>query len=575
MNGYFVRACERVQLICAKMALLLACMCLLSPAAAQAQVRKVALIIGNSQYQNTSALPNPRNDARLVAEAARQAGFDVTLADDLTNEKFQRTLREFRLGANGADIAMIYYAGHAIEGQGRNWLIPVDAKLQTEFDLPYETINLDRLLESVSGARTRMLILDSCRNNPFGNNWRSSVRATPAGLAGVNDIDDVLIIYAAAPGQVALDGNTGNSPFAKSLAKRLVQPGLPLQLLGGAIRDDVLAATGGKQRPFVSASMTGEPVYLVAKAGGTGITGTSSAADRTALEALAWQGASTSNSLTGYQTFLEQFPNGLFARMARDNVARIQARTSGGVSVAARTPVTNEPPQDRPIAGPPANLAAASSGGPAKTPVGPRPIDPDLAAGIAPSGTDAPKTQEPTQSFVVPGAGANPSMSASTLAMSELNRQRATARLPAMPLAPKFSDSGYPGCTHDYQKIGEVLAKVDAINKCTVALDQYYAGTMIGFRQKMMAHQDEISKLYTDKVGGNPVYTPTDQSSFFQAMRVEHAASNPDGANFADYRATEARYNADRKELQAKYCEFAGCDANGNPLLDANKVKKK
>ncbi|MCJ2182597.1 caspase family protein [Novosphingobium sp. 1949] len=284
------------------------------PEGARAQVGKVALIIGNARYAHTTALDNPANDSRLIARSAQNAGFAVTLALDQTNEEFQKTLREFRLKANGAQVAMIYHAGHAIEGQGRNWLIPIDATLETEFDLPYEAINFDRfdrLLEALSGARTRMLVLDSCRNNPFGNSWRRGVRAVGSGMAQV-EVDDVLIIYAAQPGQVALDGRDGNSPFAASLARRLVEPGLALQLLGGAIRDDVLASTGGKQRPFVSASMTGTPVYLAAPqpavavprqddglagASGAGAArgaqegGNASAGnDRTAYEALAWQG---------------------------------------------------------------------------------------------------------------------------------------------------------------------------------------------------------------------------------------------------------------------------------------------
>lgn len=231
---------------------------------AQEGARKVALIIGNGNYLNAEQLSNPQSDAALVAAAARRAGFDsVTVAGDLDLATFQRALRTFRESAAGAQVAMVYYAGHGIEGHGRNWLIPTDAGLASVLDLPYEAVELDRVLEAVSGARIRIVVLDACRNNPFGRAWQSGSRAVSRGLSGI-EVDDVLVIYAAAPGQTANDGAGPNSPFAASFARRLVQPGLPVQLLGGAVRDDVLASTGGAQRPYVSASITGTPVYLLA-----------------------------------------------------------------------------------------------------------------------------------------------------------------------------------------------------------------------------------------------------------------------------------------------------------------------
>ena len=217
---------------------------LLAPSAAEA--RKVALIIGNGDYANTSRLVNPANDIKIIAASAKQAGFDdVTIAADLAVNDFQKAMRDFRAKADGAEVAMVYYAGHGIEAQGKNWLIPTDAQLKSDLDLPYEAINLDRLMESVSGAQIRMVVLDSCRNNPFGRSWRSGTRAVVNGLAGV-EADDVLVIFAAAPGQTAADGTSGNSPFATSLAKRLPQPDMPVQLLGGLIRDDVLQAASGR-----------------------------------------------------------------------------------------------------------------------------------------------------------------------------------------------------------------------------------------------------------------------------------------------------------------------------------------
>lgn len=520
--------------------------------------RKVALVIGNAAYANTTSLDNPPNDVRLVARSAQAAGFDVTLAENLANGDFQQTLREFRIRADGAEIAMIYYAGHAIEGQGRNWLIPTDARLETEFDLPYEAINLDRLLESVTGAQTRMLVLDSCRNNPFGNSWRRGVRAVGQGLSGI-EIDDVLIIFAAAPGQVAQDGDGANSPFAASLARRLGEPGLPVQLLGGAIRDDVLSSTGGKQRPFVSASMTGTPIYIVPSRFVPANPAPAAAApayasnDRAALEALAWKGAVAANSVSAYRSFLGQFPDGLFAGMAQDNLAALAARPAPArPQVAARTPVVNDPDPDDFEKGTPSSAGIAR-------------VDPDMTAGLADprerlaaASAPAPVTAAPPPAEFVTPRPAPPQGS-----LAELNQLRASQPLPMMPATPRFSDAAYPDCRGDFEGISDAIEKVNAINRCTVALDQYYAGPLMTFRQSMMAHQDAISQLYTEKVGGNPIYTPDDQQRFFRDMRAEHAASNPGGANFADYRQTEQRYEQDRRFMAEKYCQYAGCGPDG------------
>lgn len=313
----------------------LAALLLLNPAGAEA--RKVALIIGNGDYANTSRLANPANDIRIIAASARQAGFDdVTVASDLAVNDFQKAMRDFRTKADGAEVAMVYYAGHGIEAQGKNWLIPTDAQLKSDLDLPYEAINLDRMMEAVSGAQIRMVILDSCRNNPFGRSWRSGTRAVLTGLAGV-EADDVLVIFAAAPGQTAADGTSGNSPFATSLAKRLPQPDTPVQLLGGLIRDDVLAATGGSQRPFVSASITGTPVYLVPRAGQP---------NRGALEDLIWKGAVAENNQSAFKAYLAEFPSGKYAAQANESVARLardpKAPPPAPAAVLASAPATKK-----------------------------------------------------------------------------------------------------------------------------------------------------------------------------------------------------------------------------------------
>ncbi|WP_373490008.1 caspase domain-containing protein [Parasphingorhabdus sp.] len=291
------------------------------------EAKQVALIIGNAQYLNTSPLDNADNDANLVAEAARKAGFDeVTIALDQSVDDFRLTLRRFREQADGADVAMVYYAGHGMEGQGENWLVPIDAELNSSFDLPFETINLNRLMETVAGAQVRVVVLDACRNNPFANSWRAGSRAVARGLAGI-DVDDVLVIYAAAPGQTASDGDGANSPFAISLAARLPEPDLPLQLLGGTVRDDVLKATGGKQRPFVSASITGTPIYLTPTRSAPVASASTAAAgvNQAELEGIAWRGALATDSVSAFSTYLSLFPTGQYASEAALKISALLA----------------------------------------------------------------------------------------------------------------------------------------------------------------------------------------------------------------------------------------------------------
>ncbi len=288
------------------------------PAWAGKGERNVALVIANGGYATAGGLANPVNDGKLVAGSLKKAGFDtVVLATDLDRGGFEKTLREFRSKVAGARVAMVYYAGHGIESEGRNWLLPVDAKLASSDDLPYEAVDLDLVMSTLNGAQVRMVVLDACRNNPFASGWRASNRAITRGLARI-EADDFLVIYAAAPGQTAADGSNGNSPFAQSLASRIEQPGLAIQMLGGLVRDDVMAATSGKQRPFVSASITGTPVYLASPA--------KQLVDTNGVpieEVLGWQGALNSNSREGFEAFLLRFPKSRFAKLAKQNLKQL------------------------------------------------------------------------------------------------------------------------------------------------------------------------------------------------------------------------------------------------------------
>jgi hypothetical protein len=299
--------------------------------------RRVALVVANGDYAHAGSLRNPVNDGHLVAGALRTAGFQIIDADpNLGIGPFRDALRRFRSNAAGAQVALVYYAGHGIEARGKNWLIPTDAILQQDADLDYEAIDLDLVLSATEGADMRVVVLDACRNNPFGHTWKRSTRAVGEGLAPI-DVDDVLVIYSAGPGQTASDAN---SPFAEALAKRLPQPGLAIQLLGGLVRDDVLRATGNQQRPFISASITGEPFMLVPGAAGPAGPVSRAAqdvqaapADPRSTEMMFWQSASAGDDVGQLRAYLSKYPNGSFVDLAKAKIASLEkssAPAAGG-----------------------------------------------------------------------------------------------------------------------------------------------------------------------------------------------------------------------------------------------------
>src|SRR6516225_6320653 len=230
--------------------------------------KRVALVIGNSAYQNVPGLPNPINDATAIAELLRNAGFDVVDSRaDLGIAVIRRAIREFADVARDADIAVVYYAGHGIEVDGTNYLIPVDAILQRDTDVEDEAISMDRLLRILEPVkRLRLIILDACRENPFTRSMKRTIasRAIGRGLAKVEVVNsDTLIAFSAKAGSTALDGDGKNSPFTTALLNHLATPGLDLRIAFGQIRDDVLKATANRQEPFVYGSLGGGTVSLV------------------------------------------------------------------------------------------------------------------------------------------------------------------------------------------------------------------------------------------------------------------------------------------------------------------------
>lgn len=222
---------------------------------------RVALIIGNARYAAQSPLKNPPNDAKAVAGALRGAGFQkVVSVEDLTRDKLVTALQEFQDEADRADWAVIYFSGHGIEVGGTNYVVPTDARLKTDRNISDEAVSLDRLMDSVRGARKlRMVILDACRDNPFAATMQRTItfRSASKGLGPIEPSRATLVVYAAKDGALAQDGAGSNSPFASALVKHLGTSRLEVSKLFRLVTDDVLDATGRQQQPFVYGSLPG------------------------------------------------------------------------------------------------------------------------------------------------------------------------------------------------------------------------------------------------------------------------------------------------------------------------------
>ncbi|MGH7224199.1 MAG: caspase family protein, partial [Gemmataceae bacterium] len=295
--------------------------------------KRVALVIGDSAYQNAPQLANPVNDARLIASKLKQAGFDVVESrHDLTGAEMRRALRDFEDKTRGADIAVVYYAGHGIEVGGANYLIPVDAKLKRDSDVYDEAVSLDRVMFAMEPARKlRLVILDACRNNPFVQTMKRSVamRSIGRGLAKVEPSDpNTLIAYSAKAGSTAADGEGKDSPFAMALARHLTTPGLDIRRALGYVRDDVVKATSDRQEPFVYGSLGGEDVALVSAPAKP-----RPAADAQAGERHDYELALQLGNPAAWNVFLAEYPKGFYASLAKLQLKKLAAEKAQAAAV--------------------------------------------------------------------------------------------------------------------------------------------------------------------------------------------------------------------------------------------------
>ncbi len=238
---------------------------------------RVALVVGNSTYTHIGRLPNPDNDARDMSAALRRLGFEVTTELDADRVEMTDALRQFTRQSAGADVSLVFYAGHGIEMDGVNYLVPVDARLERDVDVRFETVTVDDLLVSTSGASLRLLILDACRNNPLARSMQrtAAFRSVSGGSFGdLNEDllgDETLVAYAAAAGTTAADGRGRNSPYTAALLSHLETP-LEVGLMFRRVRAQVLAVTNGAQRPHEYHSLVDEHYLTRTLSTGTSVT---------------------------------------------------------------------------------------------------------------------------------------------------------------------------------------------------------------------------------------------------------------------------------------------------------------
>src|ERR1700720_4244959 len=344
---------------------LLSLICMVFTAHAAKADRRVAFVVGNGAYKNVAQLPNPPIDAKAMAAVLRNVGFDVVEGTNLTRDTMTERLLEFGKKAQGADVALFFYAGHGIAVNGTNYLLPVDADLKSEMDVKLgAAINVDLTLEQTMGdAKVKLVFLDACRDNPFANKIRSA-KATRSvsvgsGLAEMKSGEGTLIAFATGPGQTALDGQEGtNSPFTRALIANIATPGVEIQQAMTKVRAQVNEETNKGQLPWGHTNLIGS-VYLngapaPAPAGNSAAAPSAPTAVATApssdVELEFWRSIKDSNKPEELNAYLTNYPNGQFKAIALSRIAALengQSPTTRNLSLAVdSTAVTDEATQE-------------------------------------------------------------------------------------------------------------------------------------------------------------------------------------------------------------------------------------
>ena len=281
--------------------------------------KRTALVIGNSAYA-TSPLANPANDATDMTEALKSLNFEVISGVNQSRAEMVRAIRQFgeRLKANGG-VGLFYYAGHGVQVEGRNYLIPVDAAIRAENEVELEAVDTARILVEMenAGNSLNIVILDACRNNPFSRSWRS----TNDGLAQINAPSGTLIAYSTAPGKVAADGAGRNAPYTAALLKTMKIPDLSLSDVFMQVRAEVQKTTNRQQIPWEASSVTGKFFFKQTDPNRTPGLQTPSDAQ---IEQEYWDSIKNSQNVADFQIYLKEYPNGRFAALARLKISQYE-----------------------------------------------------------------------------------------------------------------------------------------------------------------------------------------------------------------------------------------------------------
>ncbi|MCE4222706.1 hypothetical protein HCU64_02995 [Methylobacterium sp. C25] len=281
---------------------------------------RVALVVGVSAYKNAAALPNTLNDANGVGAALKRLGFQVQTVLDPDRATLEASVRRFGDAARGAEAAVFFYAGHALEVAGRNWLLPASMQLKETRDLRFEALDVDSLLEQTDGsARVTLLFLDSCRDNPFQKRLTTGGRGIERGGMGqVSAGAGTLVAFATAPGTVASDGDGPDSPFTTALLRHIETPGLEVRQMLSLVRRDVRQATRGMQVPWENSALEGEFFF---KPGVVPASQQPARAPSIDADLLFWQSVKDSTEASDFEAYLARFPSGTFSDLAKRRVA--------------------------------------------------------------------------------------------------------------------------------------------------------------------------------------------------------------------------------------------------------------
>ena len=336
--------------------LFLSLICILFAADAAKADKRVAFVVGNGAYKNVAALPNPPIDAKAMAAVLRNVGFDVVEGTNLTRDSMTEKLLDFGKKAQGADVAVFFYAGHGIAISGTNYLLPVDADIKSEMDVKLgAAINIDLTLDqTMSDAKVKLVFLDACRDNPFAAKIKSNSAtrsvSVQTGLAEMKSGEGTLIAFATGPGQTALDGHEGaNSPFTRALIDNITQPGVEIQQAMTKVRAEVNEQTNKGQLPWGHTNLIGSvylnpaPAPAVAAATPANAGPMLASTNSNDVELEFWRSIKDSKKPEELNAYLSSYPNGRFRSLALSRLASLE--NPGSTSVASNN--TSDTPQTR------------------------------------------------------------------------------------------------------------------------------------------------------------------------------------------------------------------------------------